>query len=119
MFVSTQGPEQQQHQHIGPVHFQQHDSAGHTVSYYGNARTRHNVIYELRASSSSSLALPHELVASYVSLSSVHLLCFTVSAILSYTQIPFSQVPYFLFAFTECITWILNQLTGFSVPRES
>lgn len=32
MFVSTQGPEQQQHQHIGPVHLQQHDSTSHTVS---------------------------------------------------------------------------------------
>lgn len=37
ILVSAQGPEQQQHQHIGPLHLQQHDSTSHTVSYHGNA----------------------------------------------------------------------------------
>lgn len=32
IYLSMQGPEQQQHQHIGLVHLQQHDSTSHSVS---------------------------------------------------------------------------------------
>lgn len=50
MRVPTQGPEQQQHQHVGLVHLQQHDSTSYTVSYCGNAHLvmpAYNTVYVL------------------------------------------------------------------------